>query len=194
MKSARSYQFSLLPGEHSQTTLRIVLTLEGAIVPQGLSFNRKLRFYIWPFRLPRDAEFQMRLVTADNARGGTFSVLASPLEGDTETAMIARYAGKDDVARCIEALDTGQPFRFNLADDEESLIRFMLPNDGTFRSLYAQCHAAVTAAAQPGPEEEAGEDPPSEQEIRENRKAYAVWMVYGEANRIMDASFGVLRL
>jgi hypothetical protein len=59
---SRSYQFAGLGRTESHATVRAVLTLEGEIVPQGLSLSRKLRFYYWPFPPPSDAEFSMRLM------------------------------------------------------------------------------------------------------------------------------------
>ena len=168
-----SYQFAGLSGSDSHATLRVVVTLEGEIVPQGLSLSRKLRFYLWPFRLPQDAEFSMRLMTADGALGGTFSVLASPVEGDHDTALIARFGGRDDVANCLTAFMAGKPMRFNLSDERESLVGFELPNDPAFKKIYDETCETLASPA----EEETASPPPDMNVVRKNPKSYAIWLI-----------------
>jgi len=173
----RSYQFGGLCGSDSHATLRIVVTLEGEIVPQGLALGRKLRFYLWPFRLPHDADFTLRLVTRVGAIGGSFSVLASPVEGDNETALIARFGGRDDVAQCLNAFMSSQPLRFNLSDDHESLVGFELPNDPSFKKLYDEtCEALASPAGDDAPS-----PPPDMSLVRNNPKEYALWLVEPES-------------
>jgi hypothetical protein len=78
----------------------------------------------------------MRLSTRDGAQGGEFDVVASPAEGGGDTAIIAKYGGRNDVATCVATLRSGRDMVFMLRDEQESLINFLLPNDGAFLKLY----------------------------------------------------------
>jgi hypothetical protein len=173
---SRSYQFAGLSGTHTHATLRVIITLEGEIVPGGLSLSRKLRFYLWPFQLPHDVDVSMRLMTTDRTQGGTFSVLASPVDGDSDTAVIARFAGKDDVTNCLAAIMSGKPLQFNLSAETETLVGFELPSDQTFEKVYQETCERM-ASPHNGKSEESG---PDMAEVRGNPKGYAVWLVEEE--------------
>lgn len=173
---SRSYQFSGLHGEQAQATLRVLLTMEGEMVPQGLSLSRKLRFYLWPFRLPHEAEFTMRLMTRDGASGGVFTVGAAPVEGDQDTAVIARYGGPGDVGSCVTAFMTGQTLRFNLSDEKESLVNFELPNEPSFKELYDKTCQSLAEPA--GGDQQS--PPPDMDTVRNNPKDYAIWLIEPE--------------
>jgi hypothetical protein len=82
----RVYHFSgmRLPDTTSATTgtLRILCTLQPKPLIGNLEdgtaqlvVNRRLRFYLWPFRLPHEASFSMWLQTLDRMEGGRFDVL-----------------------------------------------------------------------------------------------------------------------
>jgi hypothetical protein len=114
----------------------------------------------------------MRLVTRDKSEGGVFTVLASPLPGDHETAVIAKFGGRDDVARCVDALMAGEVLRFNLGNEQESLVGFDLPNDFAFRKVYDETCRLLTSGDNDEPN-----PAPDLVEIQRNPKGYAVWLV-----------------
>jgi hypothetical protein len=132
----RTYTFSSMNAPESAATLAIVCALEATATPDGesVSLDRKLRFHLRPFRLPHEADFVMRLATRDEAQGGEFDVIAAPA-GDNG-AVIAKYGGRNDVATCVATLRSGRDMVFMLRDDRESLVNFLLPNDGAFQRLY----------------------------------------------------------
>jgi hypothetical protein len=115
-----------------------VCALEATVMPDGESgsLDRKLRFYLRPFRLPHEAEFVMRLATRDEAQGGEFNVVAAPAEAGGDTAIIAKYGGRNDVATCVATLRSSRDMVFMLRDQRESLVNFLLPNDGAFQRHY----------------------------------------------------------
>lgn len=167
----RSYQFAGLSGADTHATLRVVLTLEGEIVPEGFSLGRKLRFYLFPFRLPHEADFTLTLMTIDSAAKATCSVLAAPVDGDSDTAVIARYEGRDDVAKLVTTFMAGRLLQFSLADAKQSLINFQLPNDASFKRLYdGTCQSLASGA-------EAGSPPVDLEAVRGKSKEYAIWLV-----------------
>jgi hypothetical protein len=132
----RTYTFSGIKAPESAAKLTIVCALEATATPdsESVSLDRKLRFHLRPFRLPHEADFVMRLATRDEAQGGEFDVVAAPAGDDG--AMIAKYGGRNDVATCVATLRTGRDMVFMLRDEQESLVNFLLPNDGAFQRLY----------------------------------------------------------
>lgn len=133
---SRIYTFS-----HSKApsaTLTIVCALVVEIMPDGetASIDRKLRFHLRPFRLPHEADFIMRLVTRGESQGGEFDIVAEPREPGSEWSTIAKYAGRNDVATCVNTLRSGQDMLFRLRDERELLVDFLLPNDGSFQTTY----------------------------------------------------------
>jgi hypothetical protein len=134
----RTYTFFGMNSLESAATLTIVCALESTATPDGqsASLDRKLRFYLSPFRLPHEAEFVMRLATRDEAQGGEFDVVASPAEPGGDIAIIAKYGGRNDVASCVATLRSGRDMVFMLRDQREALVNFLLPNDGAFQQLY----------------------------------------------------------
>ncbi len=133
------YHISGMRGQNKTATLRVVCTVGCTLESRRddqVNIHRRLRFYLWPFFLPREASFVMRLHTTDRSRGGTFDVLAAPVEGDADTALIAKYCGKDDVTKCLDAMMSGKEMTFMLADQKETLVDFLLPSDQAFKGLY----------------------------------------------------------
>jgi hypothetical protein len=184
---SRIYHFSRMKGDHPTATLRIVCTvqasLENGLAGEAANIHRRLRFYLWPFRLPHEASFRMRLLTEDESEEGLFDVLASPLGGDKDTAVIAKFGGKHDVTRCLAALMSGKRMTFMLADDTESLVNFRLPNDGEFKRLYdetcdrlARLNIAYEVVHQNSiPQKQVL--PSLTDQVRKDPKSYAVWML-----------------
>src|SRR5437763_1742623 len=80
--SRRTSTFSGMNAPESAATLTIVCALEATVIPDGesVSLDRKLGFYLCPFRLPHETEFVMHLATRDEAQGGEFDVVAAPAE------------------------------------------------------------------------------------------------------------------
>jgi hypothetical protein len=117
-----------------KATLSIVCALEVTAMPDGesVSLERKLSFHLQPFRLPHEADFVMRLATRDEAQGGEFDVVAAPIGSNDDTAVIAKYGGRNDVATCVATLQSGRDVVFMLRDERETLVNFLLPNDATF--------------------------------------------------------------
>lgn len=103
---------------------------------ESVSIDRKLRFYLHPFRLPHEAAFVMRFATRDGSLGGEFDIVAGPTEEDDEGAVITKFGGRNDVATCITTLRAGRDIVFGLRDERESLVNFLLPNDDKFQPLY----------------------------------------------------------
>jgi hypothetical protein len=134
----RTYTFSGMNAPESAAALTIVCALEATGMPDGetVSLDRKLRFYLRPFRLPHEARFVMRFATRDETQGGEFDVAAAPAEAGGDTAIIAKYGGRNDVATCVATLRSSRDMVFMLRDQRESLINFLLPNDGAFQRLY----------------------------------------------------------
>ncbi|GEC17172.1 hypothetical protein [Nitrobacter winogradskyi] len=119
------------------------LTSEGLVsdpeaAGSGVRFDRKLSFFLRPFRLPHAAEFVMGLATLDQSRADRFHVLASPV--DLETSIIKKFSGSTDVANCVELLRLGKELLFTISDDVETLVKLSLPNDGEFRRLMDEAH------------------------------------------------------
>ncbi len=135
---SRTYTFSGMNAPESAATLIIECALQATVMADGEAFSldRNLRFYLRPFRLPHEADFVMRLATRDEAQGGEFDVVVAPVEADDDAALIAKYGGRNDVATCVATLRSGHDMVFMLRDERESLINFLLPNDGTFQRLY----------------------------------------------------------
>ena len=130
------YHISGMRGPNSTATLRVVCTIGCTLRDDQVNIHRRLRFYLWPFFLPREASFVMQLFTTDRSQGGTFDVLVAPVEGDADTALIAKYGGEDDVTNCLNALMSGKEMTFMLADQKETLVDFLLPSDPAFKRLY----------------------------------------------------------
>ncbi|MFB9262846.1 hypothetical protein ACFFWD_06610 [Bradyrhizobium erythrophlei] len=99
----------------------------------GIRFDRKLSFLLQPFFLPHDADFVMSLAAIDQSREEKFSVIASPLDGDT--SVIKKFYGPTDVATCVDMLRLGKELLFTIADETETLVKLPLPNDDQFRRL-----------------------------------------------------------
>jgi hypothetical protein len=135
---SRTYSFSSMRSPETTATLRIVCSLAASLVNNGeaVSLDRRLRFYLRPFRLPHEADFIMRFSTSDGTQGGEFDVVAGPVENDSDTALIAKYGGRSDVASCVAAIMSGKDMVFKLRDEQESLVNFGLPNDREFKRLY----------------------------------------------------------
>jgi hypothetical protein len=95
----RVYTFSGMNGPESAATLTIVCALEATMMPEGesISLDRRLRFYLRPFRLPHQAGFVMRLATHYEELGGEFDIVAEPAESGDDTAVIDKYRGRNDV-------------------------------------------------------------------------------------------------
>jgi hypothetical protein len=187
---SRTYKFSGLKSPDTGATLKIVCALECSLMNDGENVNlgRRLRFYLSPFKLPHEAPFEMRLTTMDGTKGGEFDVLAEPVNHGSDTALIAKYAGKSDVANCLTAIMSGKDMIFTLRDENESLVSFGLPNDREFKRLYDETcerlkerevlngvlrHNAKLQNKQPQ-----ATQPSSNpfDEARKNPKGYAVWM------------------
>jgi hypothetical protein len=118
------------------------------------------------------ASFVMRLYTTDRSQGGTFDVLAAPVEGDADTALIAKYSGKDDVTKCLNAMMSGKEMTFMLADQKETLVDFLLPSDQAFKGLYDETCTRLAEF------EIASELLRSHSDdVRKSPKDYEVWMV-----------------
>lgn len=133
---SRTYTFSGMRAAQGSASLKIECLLEAAATPdgEGVNMERQLRFHLHPFRLPHDADFILRFITRDGAQGGEFDVVAGP-EGEGG-ALIARYRGRNDVATCVAALRTGRDLIFQLRDEREGLVDFLLPSDGEFERVY----------------------------------------------------------
>jgi hypothetical protein len=139
---SRNYDFFGLRPPETTATLRIVCTLEASLVNDGetVILDRRLRFYLRPFRLLHEAEFIMRLSPSDGTSGGEFDVIVGPVVGDNDTALIAKYGDRNDVANCVAAIMSGKDLVFMLRDEKESLVNFVLPNDGEFKRLYDETY------------------------------------------------------
>jgi hypothetical protein len=182
---SRAYEFSELPPPDSTATVRIECTIESAGLRagsdgnSGLSLKRSVRFYVRPFRLANEAEFVLRLMTVDGSEGGDFDVLANPVDGDT--AVFAKFGGRNDTATVLRTLMAGRDLIFELLQDEDSLVKLSLQNDGTFKQLWDESanrlveietvYEVVRSQAGP-PRLEAD----LAAEVRKNPKGYAVWM------------------
>lgn len=135
---SRSYCFSSPSSQGPITTLRIVCSLEASLVNngEGVALNRRLRFYLDPLRLPQEVELIMRFATSDGAHGRDFDVIADHVEGERDTAMIAKFGGRSDVSACVAAIRSGKEMSFTLRNENGSLANFDLPNDREFERLY----------------------------------------------------------
>jgi hypothetical protein len=146
---SREYRFSGPRASDPPAIFKIVCTLQSA--GDSVSINRRLRFYLTPFRLTHEAPFVLRLQSTDNAEGGAFDVLASPVAVETDTAIFSKFGGRNDVATCLKAMMSGRDLLFTLADATENLVKLPLPNDQEFRRLYEEtCQrlAEVDAASE----------------------------------------------
>ncbi|WP_041357514.1 hypothetical protein [Nitrobacter hamburgensis] len=134
----RTYSFPNIDSAGGIATLTIVCVLEMTMLPDGenVSLDRKLRFYLRPFRLQHEANFIMGFMTRAESHGGEFDVLAAPSGDEDGMAIIAKYGGRNDVSACIATLRAGRDLVFSLQDEQESLVNFLLPNDDTFQRLY----------------------------------------------------------
>lgn len=134
----RIYCFSSPSSRGMITTLRIVCSLEASLVNNGeeVALDRRLRFYLAPLKLPQEVELIMRFATSDGAHGGDFDVIAAPVEGERDTAMIAKFGGRSDVSACVAAIRSGKEMSFTLRNEDGSLANFDLPNDREFERLY----------------------------------------------------------
>ena len=195
---SRVYEFSGLPPPDTTAAVRIECTIESAGLRSeangsyGLSLNRSVRFYFRPFRLPHEAEFVLRVMTVDRSEGGDFDVLASPVDG--ETAIFAKFGGRNDTATLLRAFMAGKDLTFEILQDSESLVKLPLLNDGTFKQLwdasanrcaevemtYEALRYQVGQASQPQVSDFAAE-------VRKNPQGYAVWMIEQEPGQ-----YGVL--
>jgi len=185
---SQTYHYSGLNGPSAKAVLRLVCTV--ACTPdaqkQQVIVHRRLRFYLRPFSLPHEAPFTLRLYTTDQSLGGTFSVVAAPDYGENETAVIARYAGKDDVTKCLEALMSGKHMTFTLADKTETLVELPLPSDQVFKEIYEDAckrlaeleTASGTVAQRPAPLSAYSEM------VRKNPKGYAIWLYETDAKEL----------
>jgi hypothetical protein len=134
----RTYSFLGINSPKGAAKLTIECALEVTAMPDGesVSLDRKLRFYLQPFRLPHEAAFVMRFATRDGSQGGEFDIVADPTKEDDEGAVITKFGGRNDVATCIATLGAGRDMVFGLRDERESLVNFLLPNDDAFQPLY----------------------------------------------------------
>ncbi len=180
------YHISGMRGPNTTASLRVVCTI-GCTVESGrdnqVNIHRRLRFYLWPFFLPREASFAMKLYTTDRSQGGTFNVLVAPVEGDPDTALIAKYGGKDDVTNCLNAIMSGKDMTFMLADQKETLIDFLLPSDQAFKGLYdetctrlAEFETASELLRSGRITQKSSLVAKYSDQVRKNPKDYAVWM------------------
>jgi hypothetical protein len=184
---SRTYRFFNSSTPAPSASLRITLTLEadaGDSTSKGIALNRRLRFYLTPFRLPHEAPFVMRLILPDKRM--TYEVLGAPLDAGSDTAVFARFGGMNDVASIIDLLSAGREIRFVLEDDTEGLVQFGLPNDGTFKRLYEES-ATRLANKQAGYavlRSQITQTEPTFSEladmVRKSPKDYAIWMVETE--------------
>ena len=149
--------------------------------------NRRLRLYLAPFRLPHEAPFVMRLVTADQRINKKFDVLGAPLDSGSDTAVFARFGTMSDVGDIIDVLMYGQEIRFMLEDDTESLVQFGLPNDGQFKRMYEESCTRLTSKQMGSsilrPQVTQQRDPTFSEladRVRKSPKDYGVWMVETE--------------
>jgi hypothetical protein len=164
VKSAQGFEGSQESGEISQTyhysnpgdpspsaIFRIVCTVACTLDGTGqVIVHRRLRFYLQPFSLSQEAPLTMRLYARDRSLGGTFSVVAEPVAGEQDTAVIARYAGKDDVTNCLKALMSGKHMTFQLANRSETLVDLPLPSDQAFKDVYDETCALLSKNAASG--------------------------------------------
>lgn len=188
---SRAYSFAGLPPPDTTGMIRIECTLESggmqraADGSEGLSLNRSVRFYFRPFRLPHEMEFVLRLTTTDGSEGGAFDVIASPSANDM--VVLSKFGGRNDTATLLRALMAGTDLKFELLQDDDTLVKLHLPNDVTFKRLWdasAQRFAelevtyeVVRFQREPAPQPKAT-DPIAE--ARKNPKEHAVWMVEQE--------------
>jgi len=194
----RAYEFAGLPPPDTTATVRIECTIEsGGLLSQpdgssGLSLNRSVRLYLRPFRLPRESEFVLRLTATDGSEGGEFDVLANPV--DDETAIFAKFGGRNDTATLLRVLMTGKDLMFEVLQDSDSLVKLPLQNDGSFRRLWDESanrfveiettYELVRSQAGQSPQPKTSD---IVAEVRKNPRGYAVWMVEQESGQ-----YGVL--
>ena len=183
---SRIYHISGMRGPNPTATLRIVCALGCSLISGSddqVRIHRRLRFYLWPFFLPREASFAMRLHTMDQSQGEIFNVNASPLEGDPDTAVIDSYSGKDDVGNCFNILMSGKDMTFMLADQKETLVDFLLPNDQEFKRLYdetcvrlAEAETAFELLRSGRITQKSTLIAEYSDQVRKSPKDYAIWM------------------
>jgi hypothetical protein len=137
---SRTYRISGLAPPETSATFKIVCRLqseglEGGIESErnNLRLYRQLNFYLKPFRLPCEASFVMGLSTATQSTGGEFDVFASPV--DDETSVFNKFGGRNDTKTCLDVMMSGDDIIFKISDSKESLVNFLLPNDGEFKRL-----------------------------------------------------------
>lgn len=195
---SRTYEFSDLPPPDTTATVRIECAIEsGGLVSgpggsSGLNLNRNVQLYVRPFRLTHDQEFVLHFETIDGSEGGDFDVLASPV--DRETAVLAKFGGRNDTATLLRALMVGKDLIFELRQGDDSLVKLPLQNDGAFKRLWDESanrfadiemtYEVARSQTRPTHQPEASD---FAEEVRRNPKSYAVWMVEQEPGQ-----FGVL--
>ena len=81
-------------------------------------------------------KFVMGLSTVDRSRGGEFDVLASPVDQDQDTSVFDKFGGRNDVRTCLDVMLSGTDMIFTVSGRTESLVNFLLPDNGEFKQLY----------------------------------------------------------
>jgi hypothetical protein len=181
---SRIFHISGMDGSISTVNLRIVCYLERSpFNPAGhIQIHRRLEFILWPFELPQETSFVMLLYSMDRSQGGTFDVVAAPLEADPGIAVIAKYGGKDDVENCLDAILSGKDMSFMLSNRTQTPIKCFLPNDNDFKERHDYICSRF-AEIETGELVEAGQTKNKSKIIndcaelvRGNPKDHAIWM------------------
>jgi hypothetical protein len=165
---SRTYHFSGLPNPEANATLKIVCLLKCLAEDDQnyATIESSLRFVVRPFHLSGETSFVLRLATAAQSQGGVFYALASPIEGDPDTALISIRRG-EDTKNCIDVIKSGASLTFVLADQREIVIDFHLPNDSRFTLLYDDASKDLS-------DHEAASK--LSNAVRRNPNDYTVWM------------------
>jgi hypothetical protein len=161
---SRTYHFSGIRG--SNATLRIVCIVQLARHDRdSLSFEDRIRFYLEPMKEEEDTVWVMGISKTDDSQGRIFHVLARPVEGETDTVVIA-IGDREDAVHCLDAIKSGGTLSLSIGDAKETLIDIQLPNDRSFKQLYDQvcnrlrdCETGLQFS----------------DDIRGNSKGYAIW-------------------
>jgi hypothetical protein len=124
-------------------------------------------------------------MTVDGSEGGEFDVLASSVNGDT--AVFAKFGGRNDTATLLRTLMAGKDMTFELLQDENSLVKLPLQNDGSFKRLWDESanRFMEIETIDEWVRSQGDEASRLAAEVRKNPKGYAVWMLEEEPGYIV---------
>jgi hypothetical protein len=165
---SRTYHFSGVRGSNAALRIACIVQCFAQHGRDSVSLENRVRLYLWPIRLEEEEAtvWVMGFFKKGESQGGIFHVLARPVEGETDTVVIA-IGNKDEAGHRLDAIKSGGDLTFIIEDGKGTLVDIQLPNDRSFKQLYD--HACNRLR-----DLETGLQ--FTDDIRRNPKSYAIWM------------------